>query len=121
MVTINEAQNGIVVIALKGKFSGTDEDRGLYDLVRSGIEQGRRRLVIDFSELKWANSAGIGIIVSSYLTARRGGGDLRMACVNDKVRHYFKISKLDSVFAVFDSVQDAVESFAETAEQTVPV
>lgn len=120
MLTFSETTEGIVVITPEGKFSGTEEDRQLYDSVREWIEKkDRRKMVIDFSRMKWANSAGIGIIVSAYLTARRNGGDIRMACANDKILHYFKISKLESVFEIFDNVEQAVESFAKTVQSNV--
>jgi len=85
----------------------------LRSTLQSLIDKGFRKVVIDFGKLKWANSSGIGTIVSCYLSLRMLDGDLRFARPNEKMDFYLRITKLDSVFTIFGTVEEAVASFKE--------
>jgi len=109
-----EEKRDVVVFAIDGKFMGGGESLELTKTLNKWVEKGFLKVVIDFSNLKWANSAGIGVIVSCYLTMKRLNGDLRITNLTDRVHYYFHISKLDTVFKIFDTVGEAVSSFSDS-------
>ena len=72
--------------------------------------QGRRpgRLVIDLSAVPYMDSSGVATLVEAMQVARRNNGTLVLAALQDKVRSIFEIARLDMVFKIVDSVEQAV-------------
>ena len=105
--------DSVIVFALEGKLMGGSESLEFRNQVELEINKGYKKLVVDFSKLDWANSMGIGMVISAYLTSIRNDCDMRMAKLSKRVEYYFKISKLDSVFRIYATVEEAIASFKE--------
>ena len=103
----------VMVLAPEGKFMGGSESLEFRNQVELEVNNGHKKLVVDFSKVDWANSMGIGMVISAYLTAIRNDCDMRMANLSERVAYYFKLSKLDSVFRIFATVEKAIASFEE--------
>ncbi len=74
----------------------------------SQIQGGRpQRLVIDLSQVPYMDSSGVATLVEAMQIARRTGSKLVLAALQEKVRSIFEIARLDMVFAIVDSVDDA--------------
>ena len=101
----------VLVFKLKAKFMGGPECDDAKQTLLDFMNRGYKRVVMDFSELDWTNSAGIGAIISCYHTLRRNEGELKFASPTPKVEFYLNITKLNQVFEVYSSVDEAVESF----------
>jgi anti-anti-sigma factor len=68
-----------------------------------------RKVVIDLNGVKRMNSAfGLGVLMTSYFIMNRVGGELRLANLNKKERQIIKITKLDHVLKIYDTVDEAV-------------
>lgn len=104
--------NDVVIIAPEDKLMGA-ESVELRENLQGLIDKGFRKVVIDCGRLKWANSSGIGTIISCYLSLRRLDGDLRLARPAGRVSFYLHIAKLDSIFAIYETIEEAVASFEE--------
>jgi len=103
--------DNVIVFTPEGKFMGGSESLEFRDQVELKINKGYKKLGVDFSKLDWANSMGIGMVISAYLTSLRNDCDMRMANLSERVAYYFKLSKLDSVFRIFATVEEAIASF----------
>lgn len=103
--------DGIAVLTLEGNILGGAEATQLNDMVHHLIDEGRTRLVIDLGSVALMNSSGIGAIISGMTTLRNVGGDLRIACANEKIQQLLLITKLHSVLHAHASVEDAKRSF----------
>ena len=68
-------------------------------------------VVADLSGVQWMNSSGLGMLMAGMTTLRSSGGDLRLANVSDRVRRPIEVTKLDSVLKIFDSVDEAAQSY----------
>lgn len=75
--------------------------------IQALLADGHRYLVIDFSSVVGIDDAGIRALVRGHTTARRLGGNLRLAAVNPEVRAFLQSSRLDTVFPILDSVEAA--------------
>ena len=62
--------------------------------------------------MNYIDSAGVGFLVSKYVTLRRRDGDLKLLCLSERVRHVISIAQLLGVFESFESEELAVRSFA---------
>jgi len=101
----------VKVFHLKGKIMGGSETQMMCDHFKELIAAGTQRLVIDFHEVQWINSTGVGAIISCLITLRKRGGDVRFANLHGASRQYFHITRLETVVKIFDRVDEAVASF----------
>jgi anti-anti-sigma factor len=102
----------MVLITVKGKLMLGADGGQLERLVSQLLGEGVRHFVMDLSGLTHIDSTGIGRFIASYnLILPVAGSTLRMAAAGGAVRSAFKVTKLDTVFPFFDSV-DAAEAAA---------
>ena len=66
-----------------------------------------RSLIIDFSNVPYVDSAGIGALVGAYVTRQHGGRSLALVGVTDRVRNALKVTRVEQFFRFFDSVSAA--------------
>jgi anti-sigma B factor antagonist len=104
-------QDGVVVLEPRGKIMGGPDASLLHDKLYEFIEQDKKKVVIDLSQVDWMNSTGLGILISGYTTLRNTEGELKLANVTDKIQSLLTITKLVTVFEAYDTVEDAVKSF----------
>ncbi len=104
-------QDGVVILEPRGKIMGGPDASLLHDKLYEFIEQDKKRVVIDLSQVDWMNSTGLGILISGYTTLRNTEGELKLANVTDKIQSLLTITKLVTVFEAYESVDEAVRSF----------
>ncbi len=74
----------------------------------SEVQDGKpARLIIDLSEVPYMDSSGVATLVEAMQIARRTGGKLILCGLQDKVRSIFEIARLDMVFVIVDTLDDA--------------
>jgi len=113
MAHTSREENGIVIFELEGKIMGTQHDNYLIlDKVYEYTKENKFNMVFDFSNVDWMNSRGIGICITTATALRNRDGDLKMARLNENVESLLKKMKLLKIFEVFDTVEEAVKSFA---------
>ena len=103
--------DGVVVLILEGKIMGEPGDTLLVNMVAKFVEQGKLNVVMDFSNVVWINSVGLGLCITVLTSLRNRGGDLRLACVQEKVRSFLDKSRMFAVFESFSTVEDAAAGF----------
>jgi anti-sigma B factor antagonist len=102
-----KTMRGIPAFFLEGKImGGTAECTSLCNRLKELIAAGSKHIVIDFTDVRWINSNGIGFMLSCVTSMRRNGGDVFFTGVNERVAHYLKITKLDTVLRVFADVEE---------------
>ena len=72
------------------------------------VEQGARLVIIDFTRSAYTDSSGLGALVSLGKRVREAGGDLRLTGLNDDLRSLFELTRLDALFPLFASREDAL-------------
>lgn len=77
-------------------------------------KQGINRIVVDLSGVPDMSSAGLRVLISTLkrLRGSKGGGDLRLAVPGKRVSDVLELAGLLPVIRIFDSEEEAVESFA---------
>jgi anti-sigma B factor antagonist len=69
------------------------------------------RVVLDLSRLRFADSSGLGAFISCLRVANASGGDLKLCGVTDHVRQVFELVRLDRIFDIYPTREDAVQAF----------
>jgi anti-anti-sigma factor len=75
------------------------------------VEQGARRIVVDFTEVTYVSSAGLRILLATAKQLRGLGGELRVCALNEAVQEVFEISGFNTLLPVFASTADAIRKF----------
>jgi len=106
-------KDGVVILDLQGKLMGGEDAETFKATICRLLEEGRKRVVVNLHDINWINSTGMGILISGYTTMRRGGGDLTLLHVSDKIRSILYVTKLNTIFRCYESEDDAVKGFEE--------
>src|SRR3954452_10800664 len=106
-------QNGYVTILdLNGKITIGSGEEALRNATQEILNNGAKKVVIHMAGVTMIDSSGIGELVSAYTTATNRGAKLKLANLPAKVSDILTITQLITVFDVFDSEAEAVNSFA---------
>ena len=101
----------VTILQIKGQLVLEDGDMPLRKDIDALVEHGHANLVFDLHDVSRLDSAGIGTLISSYLTTHRHGGDLKLLHVPPRVNRLLAMTHLSSVFEMYDSEAAVVESF----------
>jgi anti-sigma B factor antagonist len=110
----NRVQEGVAVVDCDGRVIFGEESASLRDAVKDLINK-NKQIVLNLGGVNYIDSGGLGTLVSLYTTARNAGGTLRLANLTQRVGDLLQVTKLLTVFEVFDSVDEAVKSFSQGA------
>ena len=99
---------GVTVIDLKGKMTIGAGDVQFRKEVKSLLEQGNEKLVLDLAHLKYMDSSGVGELVSTFTTVTNRGGQLLLCNLSGKILDLLQITQLLQVFDTYESVDEAV-------------
>jgi len=97
------------VITLRGKLMLGEEAAQLEALVPSLLQNGRRHLIFDLSGVTHIDSTGIGRFIDAYARIGKVGGQLRLAGATGAVRDSFRVTRLDTIFKFYPTVEAARE------------
>jgi anti-sigma B factor antagonist len=106
--------DGITVMDCDGRIIFGEESAALRDSIKSLIMQ-NNKIVLNLGGVNYIDSGGLGTLVALYTTARAAGGAIRLANLTQRVGDLLQVTKLLTVFEVFDSVDEAVQSFRQGA------
>jgi anti-sigma B factor antagonist len=112
MMKCNTKQvDDVLVIEIEGEIMGGADSESFRNIIYKAIEEDKVFIVADLKDATWMNSSGLGMLISGLTTLRSSGGDLRLTNLSDKVRRPLEITKLESVFLIYNSVEEAVNSY----------
>ena len=103
-------QGDISVVAIDGQLIVSNRQE-LKQKLLDELEGGARKILVDFTNTGYIDSSGLGVLVSLSKKVREQGGELRLAGLNDDLRTLFELTKLDTLFQIADSRDQALASF----------
>jgi anti-sigma B factor antagonist len=102
----------VTVIDAEGRITLGEGASAFRDMIRDLASKGNRKLLINLSDVYYIDSSGIGEMVSGFTTVTNNGGQLKLVGLSKRVKDLLQITKLYTVFEVFDDEADAVRSFS---------
>ncbi|HEX6872741.1 MAG TPA: STAS domain-containing protein [Micromonosporaceae bacterium] len=72
------------------------------------VGAGEKRVVVDLGRVEFLDSTGLGVLVGAHRRLRAGDGSLRLVCPHERLLKIFRITGLDSVFDIHETVEAAV-------------
>ncbi|MCX6295993.1 MAG: STAS domain-containing protein [Bacteroidetes bacterium] len=102
-------QNSVNVFLLCGELIDRGQANGILEEIEVGIEKGENKILLNLTDLKYLNSSGLNVIINILTKARKSSGDVAICNVNKKITELLIITKLNSVFNLCESAEEAIE------------
>ncbi len=103
--------DGVSVLDLEGRIVLGEESSALRERVKNLLGQDHKKIVLNMGNVSYIDSAGLGALVASYTSAKNQGAILKLVNLGGKFREVLQVTKLLTVFEVYDSEQAAISSF----------
>jgi anti-sigma B factor antagonist len=108
-------REGIQIVDLKGRLT-VGEVSPVRDRVRELVAAGTNRFIFNLREVDYIDSTGLGAMVMCYTAVEKAGGALKLLNLNRRNVELLVLTKLTTVFEIFNDEQDAVNSFFPNRE-----
>jgi anti-sigma B factor antagonist len=102
--------NGVKVLLFEGELD-TQTSPDAQDQLEQLIDEGARKVLVNFDELEYISSAGLQVLLIAAKRLKSVDGELRVCCLNELVKEVFDISGFLTIFKVFGSESEALEDF----------
>lgn len=111
-LNISERQSAdVTILDMDGKITIGEGSVALRTAIRRLLEEGKKKILLNLAKVGYIDSSGIGELVSSYTAINKEGGELKLLNLTQKLQDLLTITKLLTVFDVYESEADALASF----------
>ena len=104
-------ERDITILDLKGRIRISGGTLMLHKAIRCLLDEGKTKILLNLANVTHIDSMGLGELISSHITLANNGAELKLANLTDRVREVMRITKLLTVFDIYDNESDALESF----------
>ena len=109
---INQRRVGdVTVLDLRGRVRIGGGTVALHKSIRSLVDEGKTQILLNLAGVTYIDSSGLGELVSSQVTLSNKGGEIKLAHLTERLRELMTITKVLSVFEVYDDEPKALASF----------
>jgi len=114
-LTTNTRRIGdVIVLYCAGRITLGEESTSLRIQVKDLLTKSRQ-IVLDLGDANYIDSGGLGILVGLYTSARNADGNIKLANLHGHVTELLQVTKLLTVFEVYDTAEAAAASFQKAA------
>ena len=111
-LNINERQAGdVTVLDMNGRITIGEGSVALRTAIRRLLEEGKKKILLNLGGVGYIDSSGIGELVSSFTAINKEGGQLKLLNLTQKLRDLLAITKLLTVFDVYENEGEALDSY----------
>ena len=111
-LNIRERQAGdVTILDMEGKITIGEGSVAVRSAVRRLLEEGKKKILLNLAAVGYVDSSGIGELVSSFTTINREGGQLKLLNLTQKIQDLLAITKLLTVFDVYEDESTALNSY----------
>ena len=115
MTTTTRDVDGVTIVDIKGRIVLGEQSAALRALVADLVSKGQRKILLNFVDVNYIDSSGLGSLVSSLARVRMYDGELKLLNLTKRVHEMMQITKLNTVFEIMDDEAVAVKSFRQSA------
>lgn len=101
----------VVILDLSGRITIGEGTLMLRDQIRKSLGEGDNKFLLNLDDVNYIDSSGLGELVTAFTTVRNQGGQLKLLNLTKRIRDLLQITKLLTVFDVYDSEPEALKSF----------
>ncbi len=104
-------REGITLLDLKGRLVAGGEAAALRNLIEEMAGNGGAKIILNMREVDFIDSLGLGTMVMCYSKLKKTGGIAKLSQLNRRNLELLLLTKIDTIFEVFDDETEAVNSF----------
>ncbi|MDH4218531.1 MAG: STAS domain-containing protein [Candidatus Aminicenantes bacterium] len=105
-------KDDIIIFDIEGEIRRSDvSDVTLHQLVKDQLDGGKRNILLNFRNVEFIDSFGVGEILASYISTHNLGGKLKIAKISKKLYLVFQVTMLTKVLEIFEDEELALQSF----------
>src|SRR6185503_18534429 len=109
---IHERREGdVAVLDLRGRIRISGGTLALHRSIRCLVDEGKKKILLNLADVTHIDSTGLGELISSYVTLSNKGGQIKLVHLTERLQDIMSITKLLTVFDVYDNEADALASF----------
>jgi len=107
-------KNDVVIFDIEGEIRRSDiSDLTLHQLVKDQLDSGYKKILLNFANVEFIDSFGVGEVLASYISTHNFGGSMKIAKISKKLYLVFQVTMLTKVLEIFDSEDIALNSFLD--------
>jgi anti-sigma B factor antagonist len=107
-----EMRGDIAILHFSGDMlGGPDSANKFPEELKIILEEGIKKVVVDLEKVKRMNSSGLGILMRGYTTLKNNDTDLKLVCLNESLQGIMVLTKLNTVFETYRTLEGAVRNF----------
>jgi len=111
MKMTNSEVDDVSVVKLDGRIILGEESNSLREKVKSLLAEGKKKIVLNMADVTYIDSSGLGALVAAHVSAKAQGASVRLCNLGQKFHEVMQLTKLLTVFDVYDTEAAAVSSF----------
>jgi anti-sigma B factor antagonist len=115
MTTIIRQLGGVTIVDISGRIQLGEESAALRNLVSDLLSKEQKKILFNFGDVNYIDSAGLGSLVSALASVRRQGGELKLLNLTKNIHNVMQMTRLYTVFEIIDNEAVAVKSFGQSA------
>jgi anti-sigma B factor antagonist len=104
-------KDGVLILDLEGKILIGEGIDDLRNAINNSIKENETKLILNFDRVPYLDSTGLGEVVRSYTSVKKEGGTVKIINLTQKVQDLLSVTKLITVFEVFEEEDKAIASF----------
>ena len=103
--------DGVTILDLSGRITLGEGSVQLRDAIRDLISKGDKHILLSLGDVNYIDSSGLGELVSAFTTAKNQNADVKLLNLTKKVKDVLQVTKLYTVFDIYDDEAHAIGSF----------
>ena len=103
--------DGVTILDLSGRITLGEGSVQLRDAIRDLISKGEKHILLNLGDVNYIDSSGLGELVSAFTTAKNQNADVKLLKLTKKVKDVLQVTKLYTVFDIYDDDAQAIGSF----------
>ena len=108
---VDKIVDGVSLIDLRGRITLGPETESLRTKLKELLNAGHHQIILNLGEVSYLDSVGLSTLVAGYTSARTVGGNLKLLHLPSGVHQLLQITRLSTVFEIYEDLAKAVESF----------
>ena len=114
MTTSTREIGAVAIVDVSGRIVLGEESAALRDLVGDLLGKGHKKILLNLGDVNYIDSSGLGLLVSTFTSARKQDGELKLLNLTNKVHDVMQITKLYTVFDIMNDEAAGVKSFGQS-------
>ncbi|MBD8491251.1 STAS domain-containing protein [Echinicola sp. CAU 1574] len=105
----SQREGDSIILSIKGDLIGDEAGPRLVEIISDALQSKIKNCIIDLQEVRYISSSGIGVLITMLTKMRNAGGDVYLASPSEHVKKLLIITKLNNIFTVYESLDEAKE------------